>query len=90
MIQPHVLNSAKPQDALDRAQEMMFIPMNQLPSIAVDYARHLGANGGICAEVLLTAWAHYAQAVEGLKTDDEAYRAGAWEREWFANQGVTE
>lgn len=37
----------------------------------------------ISGEVMLTAFAHYAEAVEGLQTDDVAYKLDAEGREFF-------
>jgi len=61
--------------ALERAQEMMTTPMGQLPIMAVLYARKLLSEVGVCGEVYLTAYAAYAQCVEGLACDDDLYKA---------------
>jgi hypothetical protein len=60
-------------DALQRASEMMRIPMKDLPEIAIEYAKHLCNRVGMCMEALYTAWAVYAQIVEKLPCDDFLY-----------------
>lgn len=46
--------------ATERGQEMMLIPMGQLPPLAREFAQHLCQQVGMCMEVLLTAWCVYA------------------------------
>ena len=60
-------------NALERASEMMRMPMKDLPEVAVEYAKHLACRVGFCGEVLYTAWAVYAQMVENLPCDDPLY-----------------
>lgn len=60
-------------NALQRASEMMRIPMKDLPEIAVEYAKCLCKQVGMCMETLYTAWAVYAQIVEKLPCDDSLY-----------------
>lgn len=60
-------------NALQRASEMMRMPMKDLPEVAVEYAKHLASRVGLCGEVLYTAWAVYAQMVEKLPCDDSLY-----------------
>ena len=62
-----------PKDALDRAMEMMQIPMGKIPEPALKYAAKLCGQLGMCMEVLITAYAAYAQAVEKLPCEDDAY-----------------
>ncbi len=66
---------------------MMFTPMNQLPSLALKYADYMCRQGGMCGDVLLTAWCHYACAVEGLKSSESAYQADASAVQWFKEHG---
>lgn len=69
--------------AVTRAVEMMAIPIKDLPPLAVEFAKLLCAKVGMCGEVLLTAWAAYAQAVEGLECDDDLYQISAQDLAWF-------
>lgn len=71
------------KDAVVRAGEMMDTSGNLLHPLAIQYAKHLGAKVGECAEVYLTAFAHYAQAVEGLKCADSAYKIDEAGKKWF-------
>ncbi len=70
--------------AEQRGSEMMLTPMNQLPPLAIEFAKQLCRRVGMCAETLLTAWTVYAQCVEKLPCTDSAYRASEWDKEWFA------
>lgn len=71
--------------AEERGMEMMLIPMNQLPPLALKFGRHLCKQVGMCGEVLLTAWTVYAQCVEGLECKDALYQARPVDIEWFKN-----
>lgn len=73
-------------DAVKRGMEMLFIPQNKLPPLAYEYARHLCNKLGMCGEVYLTAFAAYAQCVEGLGCDDDGYEASDEAVEWFAQR----
>jgi hypothetical protein len=70
----HMAHPEVKKTAMERGQEMMLVPMSQLPPLATDYAKELCREVGMCLEVLLTAWVVYAQIVEGLKCDDERYQ----------------
>lgn len=71
-------------DALQRGMKMMHIAMKLLPPEALAYAKHLCKQYGGCAEILLTAWCHYAECVEGLKpSPDEAYVADDTAKRFF-------
>lgn len=63
-------------------------PINQLPFLAVEYAKHLCKIYGGCMEVFITAYAHYAQAVDKLWSEDEQYRIDANGKDWFSQHGV--
>jgi len=69
--------------AIERGREMMVIPMEKLPPIALEFARKLCSEVGMCGEVFLTAFAVYAQCVEGLPCDDDLYTARPQDVEWF-------
>ncbi len=69
--------------AMERAQEMMLIPMGQLPPLALEFAKYTCNRIGMCGEVLLTCWSVYAQLVEKLKCDNSLYIARDEDKEWF-------
>ena len=69
--------------AEERGQQMMGIPINQLPLIAREFAKKKCMEVGMCMEVLLTAWIVYAQCVENLPCEDDLYMARPEDKEWF-------
>ena len=62
---------------------MMEIPWGKLHPAALAYAKHLYNKYGMCGEVLLTAYAHYAQEMEEMTTTDEAYASNGEAKEFF-------
>lgn len=72
--------------SLERGMEMMLIPMGKLPPLALKYGKLLCSRYGMCGEVLLTAWCHYAEAIEGLSCDDDLYQLDSAGAEWFKAQ----
>jgi hypothetical protein len=66
-----------------RMSEMMSTPMNQLPPLAFEYMKYMCKKYGGCGEIMVTAYAHYAQSVEGLECDDRAYCIDEDGRQWF-------
>jgi hypothetical protein len=73
------------KSALQRAQELMGVPQRELPPVALGYLYHQNNKYGACGEVTLTAFAHYAQAVEGLKTSNVMYKIDLEALNWFRN-----
>jgi hypothetical protein len=73
-------------DAMKRAGEMMSIPMKDVPPLALKFAKKLCQKYGGCGEVVLTAYAAYAQSVEGLSCDDDLYQVGEEDRQWFKEE----
>jgi hypothetical protein len=73
----------KSSSAEERGMQMMATPMKDIPPLAMAYARHLGQKFGMCGEVFLTAWCHYAQAIENLPCSDDLYKMDGISREWF-------
>jgi hypothetical protein len=71
------------KDTAKRGMQMMEIPMGQLPPLALEYSKYLCNRYGMCGEVLLTAYCHYAEAVEGTSTSDIAYQLDEKGKEWF-------
>ena len=78
---------AKKVDALDRGMQMLGIKIGELPPLAREFAAYLCNQVGICIEVLLTAYAVYAQCVEGLTCSDDLYIARPEHRDWFRSKG---
>lgn len=75
-------------DAVERAQEMMKTKMGDLPDLALDYVSHVSSKIGICGEVFLMCFAHYAQYVEGLSCNSSDYMIDDKGKKWFKKQGV--
>ena len=72
------------KDAVDRANEMFTKTKGtDIPALAWAYAQALGRRYGCCCEVVITAYAHYAQIEEGLPCSDELYRVSADDRALF-------
>ena len=69
--------------AVDRAVELMDIPRKDLPTLAVEYCKFLCYKYGVCGEVMLTAYAHYAQAVEKLPCSSGLYMISTEGEDWF-------
>lgn len=69
--------------ALDRAKDLMAVPLGQLPCLALACAKMFSDRMGMCGEVCLTAYAAYAEIIEGLPADDPAYEADDATREFF-------
>ena len=74
-------------DAVSKGQEMMNMPMIQLPPLAVDYAIHLCSRVDMCMEVLLTGWCVYCQIVEKLPCTDDLYLPDNDAIQWFGKHG---
>ena len=70
--------------AEERGMQMMSIPMNKLPPLALEFAKKLCGEVGMCMETLLTAWTVYAQLVEGLECTDDLYKARPNDVDWFS------
>ena len=81
--QPTPDKPAQPQDAVERAKEMLTIPIKDLPFLARHFANDLCSQVGMCTETVITAYACYAQAVEGLPCKDPAYQIRADHAQWF-------
>lgn len=71
--------------SLERAMEMMYIKQNELPKATFAYMRHLARRVGLCMEVCITAYAAYAECVEGLEAKDEEYMADPTARSFFTD-----
>lgn len=70
--------------ALQRAQDLFCnVKRSQLPPLARDYHDAFCRRVGLCGEMSLTAFAAYAEIVEGLPADDPEYAAEPDARAWF-------
>lgn len=78
-----VLVKAKAGDAVARAVELATIPMREVPLPALFYARFLCDLVGMCGETFISAYATYAQVVEGLSCDDPLYALTDQHRAWY-------
>jgi hypothetical protein len=58
--------------------------MKDLPPPALKFAMALGKEYGMCGEVMLTAYAVYAQIVEDLSCDDPAYQVTPHLKDMFS------
>lgn len=69
--------------AINRAWELMHIPLKDLPPLALELRNKMARELGMCMEVCLTAFACYAQVVEGLECKDDLYQVRESERAWL-------
>lgn len=70
-------------DAVARGSQMLDMKMTTLPLPALKYAAHLCDRFGMGLDVMLTAYAAYAQIVENLPCADEAYAVDATIKDAF-------
>lgn len=63
-----------PKNAVERALELLKVKESKLPIVALRYRNYLSNQVGLCIETCITAFACYAQYVEGFTTDDELYK----------------
>lgn len=75
------------KDAVGRASEMMHTSLNRVPRAAKDYAEYLSRGTPKTADLLMVAFAHYAQAVEGLPCHHNDYRVTPEAVKWFEDNG---
>ena len=75
--------------ALDKAYEMMLIPIDDLPKEATEFLKYLSDKMGYCAEVCLTAFTYYNQAILNMPCNNEQYIIPDTEDglKWFKNRG---
>ncbi len=71
------------ETTMSRSQELMEMKRWKLPYAAFKYAEALCDKYGMCCEVLLTAYAHYANYMEDLPCDEEAYEVDLFGRNFF-------
>ena len=72
-------------NASNRADKLMLTPMNDVPEPAIAYAKYLGKKYGMCGEVYMTAFAHFAECYEGAeKSVDNLYVADNEARAFFS------
>jgi hypothetical protein len=70
-------------DAMKRASDLFLTKMKDLPNLAYKYMSYMSSEYGGCGEVWITAFAHYAQAIEGLSCSDKAYEIDEKSKQWF-------
>lgn len=87
LVWPDGAPAMSAETAIKWASHAMTVPMNKLPPCAVAYGRALAARVGGCAEVLIHAYACYAQAVLGLPAGDEQYAMDDHAKSWFGTDG---
>lgn len=76
--------------ALVRANELFNAPVNGIPPMAMAYLHELSKRLGVCAEAYITAYAAYAQEIEGLTCNERDYISDAEAKAWFAEASTKE
>lgn len=66
-----------------KAAEMLDMPGNAIPQLALNYMNYLTQKLGASLEISLTAFAHYNQAIENMSCKDRAYEIDEQGRKWF-------
>jgi hypothetical protein len=66
--------------------ELMSVKAKDLPPLALEFRGVLCREVGMCMETCITAFACYAQAVEGLECHDDLYQIRPDHSEWFAKR----
>ncbi len=69
--------------AEQRGSALLHEPIKSLPPLALEFAKKLCSEIGMCMEVALTAYTIYAQCVEGLPCTDALYQASPVDIAWF-------
>ena len=77
------MENEEKKDAAEKAAEMMRKTMGELPTLAIEYCRYLSKKVGYCMETCMTAYAHYCQAVLGMKCGNELYAIDDPGKRWF-------
>lgn len=84
--QAEIRASKEKNNAVNRAMELMTVPMKDLPPLAIEFMRLLSSEVGYCMETCITAYAAYAQCVENLPCDDYLYEAREKDKKWFKHK----
>lgn len=69
------------------AQELMISAYAIVPKAAKEYLEYISASNGINSEIMLTAYAHYYQAVQNMSCSDELYKITPEIKQWFLDHG---
>ena len=72
-------------DCMKMVQSMMTQPMNTIPPKANEYLTYLSKIYGFCGEMMITAYAHYYQAVHDKTCSDPEYKINEEGINWFKN-----
>jgi len=75
--------STEKKDTMSVVSTMMETKMNEISPIAIEYLKYISKIYGFCGEVMVTAFAHYCQAVLGLPCDDPDYKITEEGVKWF-------
>lgn len=77
------------KDTMSVVSKMMSSKMGEVSPIAIEYIKFMSSKYGFCGEIMVTAFAHYCQAVLGLPCENEGYKITEEGIEWFTNNGHT-
>lgn len=70
--------------AMTRARQLFFETAGKdLPAEARRYAKVLGSKVGGCGETYITAFAHYAQDIEGLVCTEDLYMREGFSKDYY-------
>jgi hypothetical protein len=71
------------KDTMAVVSKMMSQPTRELSQDALNYVNFMSKKYGFCGEIMVTAFAHYCQAVLGLPCDNPDYRITPEGTQWF-------
>jgi hypothetical protein len=71
------------KDAMDEVRDMMAMELRDINATANAYLKFMAGKYGFCGEVMVTAFAHYCQAVLELPCEDEGYKITPEGKNWF-------
>lgn len=71
------------KDTMSVVSTMMSMKMKDINPIAIKYLNFLSKKYGICGEIMVTALAHYCQAILGLPCENPDYKITYEGSKWF-------
>jgi len=76
-------NTEEKKDTMSVVSTMMETKMSEISPIAIEYVKSMSKIYGFCGEIMVTAFAHYCQAVLNLPCDNPDYKITEEGINWF-------
>jgi hypothetical protein len=71
------------KDTMSVVSEMMAMKTKDVNPLAWEYVKFMSKKYGFCGEIMVSAFAHYCQAILGLPCDNPEYRITDEGSNWF-------